>query len=85
MITAAILPRLNKHIYNNFIILTLVLWYYHFKAAFHLHNMSLENQGYWYINDQAYQAQHEQGNTRQRPFVEHLPLPLKRDLLPVMK
>jgi hypothetical protein len=44
----------------------------------------LENQGYWYINDRAYRAQREQGNTLQRPFVEHLPLLLRRDSLPVI-
>jgi hypothetical protein len=46
--------------------------------------MPLENQGYWCINDRAYRAQHEQGNTLQRPFAEHLPLPLGKGSLPVM-
>jgi hypothetical protein len=56
---------------------------YRFKVAFHLHVMPAENCGIWYINDGAYQAQHEQGNILQRQFAEHLPLPSRKDSLPV--
>jgi hypothetical protein len=38
---------------------------HHFKVVFHLHIMPAENRGNWYINDGAYQAQHEQGNILQ--------------------
>ena len=58
--------------------------YYRFKVAFHLHIMPAENRGNRYINDWAYQAQHEQGNILQRQFAEHLRLPSGKDSLPVV-
>ena len=56
---------------------------YRFKVAFHLHIMLAENRGNWYIDDGAYQAQHEQGNILQRQFSEHLRLPSRKGSLPV--
>jgi hypothetical protein len=57
---------------------------YRFKVAFHLHMMPAENRGNWYINDGAYQAQHEQGNILQRQFAEHLRLPSRKGSPPVI-
>ena len=39
--------------------------------------MPAENRGIWYMNDGAYQAQHEQGNILQGQFAEHLLASLK--------
>ena len=57
---------------------------YSFKVAFHLHIMTAEICGSWYINDGAYQARHEQGNILQRQFAEHLRLLSRKDSLPVI-
>jgi hypothetical protein len=46
--------------------------------------MPAENRGNWYINDGAYQAQHEQGNILQRQFAERLRLPSRKDSPPVI-